>query len=164
MPPIIVKPDIVKKLLKATIGRGLLSSDGALWRDQRKIVAANFAPAAIDALVPVFARAAGRGGAGETGVRDMAAAATATTMRIIADALFAGDPRLITEAAMDHITAALEGVSEARLQALLGLPLMPWSLRGQARPARPGLSARDARPGGRASGCRTAGPTISSAG
>ena len=53
-----VKPDIVKKLLKATIGRGLLSSDGALWRDQRRIVAANFAPAAIDALVPVFARAA----------------------------------------------------------------------------------------------------------
>ena len=52
-----VKPDIVKKLLKATIGRGLLSSDGALWRDQRKIVAANFAPAAIDFLVPVFARA-----------------------------------------------------------------------------------------------------------
>jgi cytochrome P450 len=125
-----VKPDIVKKLLKATIGRGLLSSDGALWRDQRKIVAANFAPAAIDALVPVFARAAGAADL-EGGVRDMAAAATATTMRIIADALFAGDERLITEAAMGHITAALEGVSEARLQALLGLPLMPWSLRGK---------------------------------
>ena len=38
---------------------------------------------------------------------------------------------------MDHITAALDGVSEARLQVLLGLPLMPWSLRGQARAARP---------------------------
>jgi len=125
-----VKPDIVKKLLKATIGRGLLSSDGALWRDQRKIVAANFAPAAIDALVPVFARAAGTADL-QAGIRDMAAAATATTMRIIADALFAGDERLISEAAMNHITAALEGVSEARLQALLGLPLMPWSLRGR---------------------------------
>jgi len=125
-----VKPDIVKKLLKATIGRGLLSSDGALWRDQRKIVAANFAPAAVDALVPVFARAADSARL-EEGVRDMAQAATATTMRIIADALFAGDERLITEAAMNHITAALEGVSEARLQALLGLPLMPWSLRGK---------------------------------
>jgi cytochrome P450 len=125
-----VKPDIVMKLLRATIGRGLLSSDGALWRDQRRIVAANFAPAAIDALVPVFARAADSARL-EAGVRDMARAATATTMRIIADALFAGDPRLITEAAMNHITAALEGVSEARLQALLGLPLMPWSLRGK---------------------------------
>ena len=125
-----VKPDIVKKLLKATIGRGLLSSDGALWRDQRRIVAANFAPAAIDALVPVFARAAAGARLGG-GMRDMAAAATATTMRIIADALFAGDERLISETAMAHITAALEGVSEARLQALLGLPLMPWSLRGK---------------------------------
>ncbi|TMJ20131.1 MAG: cytochrome P450 [Alphaproteobacteria bacterium] len=126
-----VKPDLVKKLLKPTIGRGLLSSDGALWRDQRKIVAANFAPAAIEALVPVFAGAARRAMAGWSGAEDMAAQATQTTMRIISDALFAGDPRLTTQAAMDHITAALDGVSEARLQILLGLPLMPWSLRGR---------------------------------
>jgi len=127
-----VKPDMVKKLLKPTIGRGLLSSDGALWRDQRRIVAANFAPAAIDALIPVFAAAARRAMARWTGgPEDMAAEATATTMGIIADALFAGDPRLTTRAAMDHISAALEGVSEARLQVLLGVPLMPWSLRGR---------------------------------
>jgi len=127
-----VKPDLVKKLLSATIGRGLLSSDGTLWRDQRKIVAANFAPHAIDALVPVFAAAARRAMAGwRGGPEDMAEQSTATTMRIIADALFAGDPRLITQAAMDHIAAALDGVSEARLQVLLGLPLMPWSLRGK---------------------------------
>jgi len=125
-----VKPDIVRKLLGRTIGRGLLSSDGELWREQRRIVAANFAPGAIDALIPVFARAAATGG-WRDGARDMAATATATTMRIIADALFAGDPRLITQAAMDHITAALAGFGEARLQALLGLPLMPWSLRGR---------------------------------
>ena len=127
-----VKPDMVKRLLKPTIGRGLLSSDGALWRDQRRIVAANFAPAAIDALIPVFAAAARRAMARWTGApEDMAAEATATTMGIIADALFAGDPRLTAQAAMDHISAALDGVSEARLQVLLGLPLMPWSLRGK---------------------------------
>jgi cytochrome P450 len=61
----------------------------------------------------------------------MAEASTATTMRIIADSLFAGDPRLITEAAMAHIAAALAGAGEARLQAMLGLPAMPWSLRGR---------------------------------
>jgi cytochrome P450 len=33
---------------------------------------------------------------------------------------------------MAHIAAALDGVSEARLQVLLGLPLMPWSRRGLA--------------------------------
>jgi cytochrome P450 len=52
-------------------------------------------------------------------------------MRIISNSLFAGDDRLTTKAAMDHITAAMDGVSEARLQVLLGLPLMPWSLRGK---------------------------------
>jgi len=125
-----VKPDIVKTILRPTVGQGLLSSDGELWREQRRIVAANFAPAAVDALVPVFARAAATG-AWREGVRDMAAAATATTMRIIADSLFAGDPRLISEAAMAHISAALAGAGEARLQALLGLPRIPWSLRGR---------------------------------
>jgi cytochrome P450 len=33
---------------------------------------------------------------------------------------------------MAHIAAALEGVSEARLQAMLGLPRMPWSRKGWA--------------------------------
>ena len=125
-----LKPDIVLKILRPTVGRGLLSSDGELWREQRRIVAANFAPAAIDALVPVFARAASTEG-WEEGVRDMAAAATATTMRIIADSLFAGDRRLISEAAMAHISAALAGAGEARLQALLGLPRIAWSPSGR---------------------------------
>ena len=62
----------------------------------------------------------------------MAEAATSTTMRIIANTLFAGDPRLVSEAAMAHITAALEAVSTARLQALLGLPLVPWSRKSLA--------------------------------
>ena len=127
-----VKPDLVKTLLNATVGQGLLSSDGSLWREQRRIVAASFAPAAVDALVPVFARAAIEGEAGWGAVEDMAAQATATTMRVISDALFAGDPRLTSRAAMGHIAAALDGVSEARLQVLLGLPLMPWSRKGLA--------------------------------
>src|SRR5688572_2491820 len=63
--------------------------------------------------------------------RDMAEQSTAATMRVIAESLFGGDARLITAEAMDHISAALEGVSEARLQAMLGLPRMPWSLKGR---------------------------------
>ncbi|MGQ0559378.1 MAG: cytochrome P450 [Sphingosinicella sp.] len=127
-----VKPRLVLKLLAPTIGRGLLTSDGSLWREQRRIVAANFTPAAIEGLIPNFARAAGEAAAGwsDGGTLDMAAQSTATTMRVIADTLFAGDPRLANEQAMAHIAAALEGVSEARLQVLLGLPRIPWSLRG----------------------------------
>jgi cytochrome P450 len=125
------KPGLVKRLLAPTIGRGLLSSDGGLWREQRRIVAASFAPGAVDGLVPVFARVAADAAAEwEEGVRDVAREATAATMRVISDALFSGDRRLVSEEAMGHIAAALAAVNEARLQVLLGLPLVPVSRRG----------------------------------
>jgi cytochrome P450 len=126
------KPRLVKRILDPTIGRGLLSSDGELWRGQRKIVAASFTPPAVDALVPVFGEVGqAMASSWEAGVRDMALEATAATMTVIAQALFSGDPRLTSRAAMDHITAAMEGVGEARIQALLGLPLIPIGPRGR---------------------------------
>ena len=126
-----VKPDVVKRLLAPAIGEGLLTSDGELWREQRRIVAANFAPAAVDGLVPAFGRV-GREALEEwrPGVRDMAREATRATMRVISNTLFGGNARLTSDAAMAHIAAALEGVSEARLQAMLGLPRIPWTRRG----------------------------------
>jgi cytochrome P450 len=126
------KPTLVKSLLAPVIGEGLLTADGSLWRDQRRIVAASFAPAAVDALVSVFADTARTIADGwQPGGRiDMQAQATATTMRIIADSLFAADRRLTTPAASAHITAALEAFSEARLQALLGLPVVPVTPKG----------------------------------
>ena len=125
------KPDIVKSLLAPAVGRGLLTSDGGLWREQRKIVAANFSPAAVDGLVPEFG-AVGREALArwEPGVRDMAIEATQATMRVISNTLFGGDARLTSDSAMAHITAALEGFSEARIQAMLGLPRIPISPRG----------------------------------
>jgi cytochrome P450 len=125
------KPKLVKKLLLPTIGRGLVSSDGELWRAQRKIVAASFAPPAVDALVPVFAETAMEAAAGwRRESRDMAREATRATMQVITRALFSSDPRLTSERAMAHIAAALEGVSEARMQLLLGLPMVPFTPRG----------------------------------
>lgn len=132
------KPDIVKGLLAPVIGRGLLTSDGNAWREQRRIVAASFTPPAVDALVPVFAGAAYQTmQAWDDGkIVDLASQATAATMRVIADALFGGEPRLTSEDAMSHIAAALEAFSEARIQALLGLPIIPLS--GKARAGRRG--------------------------
>lgn len=125
------KPKLVKKLLLPVIGRGLLSSDGELWRAQRKIVAASFAPPAVDALVPVFADVAQTAATGwSAGSRDMAREATRATMQVISRALFSGDPRLTSEEAMAHIAHALEGVSQARMQLLLGLPMVPVTPRG----------------------------------
>ena len=61
------------------IGRGLLSSDGELWRTQRKIVAPSFAPGAVTKLTALMAAAAERQMAHwpESGTMDMARAATA---------------------------------------------------------------------------------------
>lgn len=128
------KPDIVKSLLGPIIGRGLLTSDGDLWREQRRIVAASFSPAAVDAQRGKFVEAAQLAIAGwnDGERRDMAAEATRTTMTIIALALFGGDPRLISETAMNHIAAAIEGFSEARMLALLRLPQIPLTPKGRA--------------------------------
>lgn len=126
------KPRLVRKILGATIGNGLLTADGSLWRAQRRIVAASFTPPAVDGLVPTFAEVGERLAARwQPGVRDMAVEATEATMSVIAAALFSGDPRLVTREAMAHITAAMEGVGEARLQVLLGLPLIPLSPTGR---------------------------------
>jgi cytochrome P450 len=53
-------------------------------------------------------------------------------MRVIAEALFGGDPRLVTRQALAHIAAALDGVGQARIQAMLRLPLVPVSPKGLA--------------------------------
>jgi cytochrome P450 len=111
----------------------LLTSDGQLWRDQRKIVAASFSPAAVEAQRAMFVRAAREAMARwSTGRHDMATEATRTTMTVIALALFGGDPRLISEASMNHIAAAIEGFSEARMLALLRLPQFPITPKGRA--------------------------------
>jgi len=129
-----VKPDIVRTLLDPIIGSGLLTSDGSLWRDQRKIVAASFSPAAVEAQRGMFVRAATERMAdwrdGER--RDMAAESTITTMTVIALALFGGDPRLTSLTSMAHIAAAIEGFSEARMLALLRLPQFPVTPKGRA--------------------------------
>jgi cytochrome P450 len=128
------KPDIVKQLLDPIIGSGLLTADGELWREQRRVVAATFSPAAVRAQQAKFVEAAraamDRWSDGER--RDMAAESTRTTMTVIALALFGGDPRLTSERSMAQITAAIEGFSEARLLALLRLPQFPVTPKGRA--------------------------------
>ena len=128
------KPDIVKSLLDPIIGSGLLTSDAELWREQRRIVAASFSPAAVEAQRAMFVQAArsamDRWRHGER--IDMAAEATRTTMTVIALALFGGDSRLTSETSMNHIAAAIEGFSEARMLALLRLPQFPLTKKGRA--------------------------------
>jgi cytochrome P450 len=130
----LTKPDITRRLLAPVIGEGLLTAEGDLWRSERKIVAAGFAPGAVESLRPVFDAAAGDVMAvwSDGAVRDLAADSTQATMRVIARALFGGDARLTSVASMRHIAAALEGFSQPRMQALLGLPLVPIGAKARA--------------------------------
>ena len=124
-----VKPRVVKRLIAPIIGEGLLTADGELWRQQRRMGAPSFAPGAVAALTPLVAEAAERRMAGwpASGTIDIAAAATEATMTIIAEALFSGDRRLVTPAASRHITAALEAAGAVRMSAILGLPAIGFS-------------------------------------
>jgi cytochrome P450 len=86
-----VKPDIVRSLLDPIIGRGLLTSDGELWRQQRRIVAANFRPPRSRRNAECSCRRAGqmeRWGDGER--RDIIGRRRGTTMTVNALALFGG--------------------------------------------------------------------------
>lgn len=129
-----LKPGLAKVLLGPVIGTGLLTADGNLWREQRKIVAASFAPAAVEKVRPVFGQASAAAVAGwkDGEVRNVAVDATRATMLIIADSLFSADPRLVSDTALRHIAAALDGISGPRLQALLGLPMVPVTAKGRA--------------------------------
>jgi cytochrome P450 len=128
------KVDISKRILAPVIGLGLLTADGELWREQRRIVAASFSPPAVEQRRSLFSLSAAEATAGwaDGTVRDMAAEATATTMKVIAESLFSGDRRLTSAAASAQILAALGGIGEQRVQVLLGLPMVPLSRRGWA--------------------------------
>jgi cytochrome P450 len=120
------KPRIVKRLLAPLSGRGLLGADGELWRRQRRIVAPTFAPGAIAAMAPLIARVAEQAAArwpDGAAQLDIADEATRATMAVIVEALFSGDPRLMTREAGEHISSALGAVAAARLGALLRLPV-----------------------------------------
>lgn len=123
----LTKPDITRRLLAPVIGEGLLTAEGDLWREERRIVAASFTPGAVEGHRRWFEQAAARTMSGwRVGrVRDLAREATQTTMNVIARALFGGDERLTSRAAMQGIEDALAGFAQPRMQALLGLPLVP---------------------------------------
>ncbi len=134
------RPRIVRRILTPLIGNGLLTAEGEDWRLQRKIVAPTFAPGAIAAMAPLMDAAARReveAWPEHSGRLDFAAAATRTTMAIIADALFGSDPRLTKAAAAKQIDTLMLASGQARLMTMLGLEnLDPSPIMRRARAAR----------------------------
>jgi len=129
------RPALVRRLLRGGLGDGLFNAEGDAWREQRRIVAPTFSPAAVAGFAGTIAavlRGRIAGWSPTARPTDMAAEATATTMGIIAATLFAGDARLTAPAAAGHITAMLDAAGRARLTAMLGLPAMgPGSRRAR---------------------------------
>src|SRR5687768_2263417 len=118
------RPGIARRILSPLVGNGLLSAEGEDWRKQRRIVAPTFAPGAVAAMIPLMDAAGVREVAGwsaRVGRVDMAAAATRTTMAIIADALFGCDARLTNPAASRHIENLVMAAGQARFTTMLGL-------------------------------------------
>jgi cytochrome P450 len=118
------RPALVRKLLRAALGDGLFNAEGESWREQRRIVAPTFSPAAVTGFADTIAKVAqARVAQWRTSPTpmDMAAEATGTTMAIIAATLFDGDARLTAPAAAGHITAMLDAAGRARVTAMLGI-------------------------------------------
>ncbi len=124
------RPRLARALLRPMLGNGLLNAEGEDWRRQRRLVAPTFSPAAVAGMTALMAREAERQcaalPAGPAPV-DMARCATDATMRIIAGALFSGDPRLLTPEAGVHIGRLVHAAGQPRLLRMLGLEALDWS-------------------------------------
>lgn len=90
---------VQRRVLKPITGDGLLTSEGPHWKFQRRAAAPEFTPAKALAFTPVFAGASAQavatfreGIAGKDRARiDVAEVMTATTFKVIADALMSGE-------------------------------------------------------------------------
>lgn len=121
-----LRPKIARRILAPLLGNGLLSAEGEDWKTQRKIVAPTFAPGAVAGMAAGMAQCAAddlvHWPTGPHPARfDVAAAATRTTMAIIAHSLFGGDARLITPVASRHIESLVMAAGQARFTTMLGL-------------------------------------------
>lgn len=119
-----IRPALAQRILRPVVGTGPLTAEGDAWRVQRRLVAPTFAPAAVGRMTHLIAEASARHVSAFPPTRaqvDMAREATDTTMSIIVDALFSGDPRLATPDAVRLIGDMISGGGSAMLATLLGL-------------------------------------------
>ncbi|WP_374574855.1 cytochrome P450 [Phenylobacterium sp.] len=127
------KPALLGRLAGDLLGRGIFAAEGEDWREQRRLMAPVFTPAAIKGFMPGFldeARVTADGWAAEApGVIDVAAAATATTFRVICRALCSSEPLMATDEAAENVAAALASLGDFRAGALMGVPWLDASPR-----------------------------------
>jgi cytochrome P450 len=128
---------VQRRVLRPITGDGLLTSEGAHWRFQRRAAAPEFTPPKALAFTPVFVAAsraaaetfrAGIAGAanGASGPRrariDVAEVMTATTFKVIGDALLSGEGGIDVGAFSRALAAYKATIGRATWFDVLGLP------------------------------------------
>jgi cytochrome P450 len=125
------KPALIKRILAPAVGWNLLVADGEVWREQRRLMAPVFTPAAVESFTGVFrevAREQADRWAVETPNRvDVAQAATHATFEVMSRALFSGDAAMTSGAAAGHITATLASAGKYSVAKLIGAPWLDRS-------------------------------------
>lgn len=138
----VIREDFMISALSPMLGRGILTSDGAPWRAQRRTVSPLFRPDSIEALLPAMhdavSRTAERWEAREPGTFDLLDEMMRTTFDIIGATTLPDEPALDVAAFGRSLNAYLDSVGWKVALSMLGAPGWmphPGSLRA-ARAAR----------------------------
>jgi cytochrome P450 len=109
------KSPVVRAALHPLVGDGLFTSEGELWRRQRKLMAPLFPPAAIAGFADDMTAATRRVTAGwrDGAAVDVAAAATRITMTVAGKTLFDADTFSEADELGEALTVALAWAGEA---------------------------------------------------
>lgn len=131
-----VKSRFVRRLLGPTLGQGLVTSDGALWRRQRRIAAPAFHHKRIAGFVGTMAQVAENGVNGwehKTVPFDVVSAMMALTVEIIARTMFSTD----VSGEIERIRRLMDIVIEQTKAGILDLFGFPeWIPSRQPKPLR----------------------------
>lgn len=129
------------RVLKPALGKGMLTSEGAVWRPQRKVAAPAFQHKKLQAFAPTMTAAAQQ----MAGIwqqhptdepRDIAEDMIHMTYRIISETMFSSDADAEAGAMSDALTLYFNTVGRVGLADFLGLPdWWPDRDKAAARPA-----------------------------
>jgi cytochrome P450 len=140
------KSPVEKRVFRHTLGDGILTSEGASWRWQRRTTAPLFRPADLAGLVPAMVKAADDqvrrwrlSGPGAVAAvdRDM----TRTTFNVISATMFTGSADREAAAIMQAADGALATISWDIAAAMLRMPRWMW-FPGKVRRRRSGHKLR----------------------
>jgi cytochrome P450 len=140
------KTQLEKRVFEVTLGDGILTSQGASWRWQRRTAAPLFRPADLASLVPAMSAAgeaqlarwrAHSAGSVQAVDRDM----TETTFRVISATMFAGSADAEAAEILRLADMALSTISWDVAAAMLRFPRWLW-YPGKYRRRRTGRQAR----------------------